>query len=229
MEFATNCVFNCLIAVIIYLIGGSTLHYLFPRNVKRNIYTEDTKLGIYSLLVGTPMLETIIYFDNIYHFTKIYRNINDYSFVYYSFSIILYLLLWDLVFYLTHRLLHTDFIYKFSHYKHHQFRPPTAWAGISIDFLETILSGIMPYIVPVFIIPFHLYTLYPVNMILIFWALMLHSSCKINNGSILLSPKNHNLHHAYGQQNKNFSAIFTIFDRLFGTFDSSEPFWYKNE
>ena len=41
--------------------------------------------------------------------------------------------------------------------------------------------------------------------------------------------KDHNLHHAYGLKNKNFGAVFTMWDRMGCTFDRVRvaPWWGK--
>ena len=49
-------------------------------------------------------------------------------------------------------------------------------SGVAIDPFETILSGILPYTVPLFFFPFHLWTVYAINMVLMFWATLVHSS-----------------------------------------------------
>ena len=150
--------------------------------------------------------------------------------VYWLLSIPLYLLLWDMVFYITHLILHWEPVYQLSHRRHHAFRPPVAWSGIAIDPIETIFSGILPYIVPLFFVPFHLHTVYAINIILVGWATMLHSSCPWAGNWIFIGARDHNVHHARGKINSNFSAIFKIWDRIFGTLDTTlMPSWYLEE
>lgn len=145
-------------------------------------------------------------------------------------SIPLYLVLWDLTFYITHLFLHWEPIYRLSHCNHHAFRPPVAWSGIAIDPFETIFSGILPYIVPLFVVPFHLHTVYAVNILLVGWATMLHSSCPWQGNWLMIGARDHNVHHARGKMNTNFAAIFKIWDRMFGTLDTTTvPYWYVGE
>ena len=68
------------------------------------------------------------------------------------------------------------FVFRISHFRHHKCRPPVPWSGIAIDPIETVFSGILPYIVPLFMLPFHIYTVYALNIVLMGWATLVHSS-----------------------------------------------------
>ncbi len=152
------------------------------------------------------------------------------SWGYWLLSIPLYLLLWDAVFYITHLILHSELVYKYSHANHHAFRPPTAYSGIAIDSIETFFSGLLPYLVPLFILPFHVYTVYAVNIALVGWATWLHSRSRWPGNWLFIGPRDHNVHHFRGIQNKNFGAIFKLWDRMFGTLDTeTTPYWIAKE
>jgi sterol desaturase/sphingolipid hydroxylase (fatty acid hydroxylase superfamily) len=59
---------------------------------------------------------------------------------------------------------------------------------------------------------------------------MLHSSCEWHGSPVFITPRDHNMHHARGRENANFAAIFTIFDRVFGTLDRTRvPAWMVRE
>lgn len=103
------------------------------------------------------------------------------------------------------------------------------WSGIAIDPFETILSGILPYTVPLFIFPFHLPTVYALNILLMVWATLVHSSFNWSGNAIMLSPRDHNLHHAFGLKSSSFAAVFTFWDRLGRTLNRRQtpPWWGK--
>ena len=112
----------------------------------------------------------------------------------------------------------------------------TGWSGIAVGPIDVIFEGILPYTVPLFFsIPFHEYTVNAVNAILTLHACILHSSChgqyeELNGllGYFMISPIGHNMHHQYGLNNAcNFAPIFKIWDRLPGTLNEKEPFWWK--
>lgn len=140
-------------------------------------------------------------------------------------SIPVYMLLWDFWFYILHLILHIEPVYSLSHANHHAFKPPVAWSGIAIDPIEELFSGIGPMLLPILLpfpfvgyIPFHLPTVYAINISLVAWALMLHSSCTWPGNWLFMGPIYHNRHHATGRlKNGNYGAIFKVYDRLFGT------------
>ena len=85
----------------------------------------------------------------------------------------------------------------------------------------------MPYIIPLFVLPFHIYTVYALNMLLMFWATIVHSSLNWTENPIFVTTRDHNLHHTYGLKNCNYAAVFTFWDRLFGTLNRRDfpPWW----
>lgn len=227
-EFALRCGISGTIAVVLYLTFAIVVHHYFERKVKRDIYaftlTSDIVLGITSVVFGSPMLQFYGVAQEKYGVSQLYTSIEQYGYVYWALSIPAYLLLWDLVFYILHLVLHTELLYKYSHANHHAFRPPVAWSGIAIDPIETIFSGILPYVVPLFILPFHMYTVYTLNILLVGWATLLHSSCPWTWWGpfswLMVRPRDHNRHHECGLNNaKNLGAIFTLWDRMGGTLD----------
>jgi lathosterol oxidase len=225
-----QCAISCSIAVLFYLTSASIVHRLFSRRVNRSIVRRDLFLGLVSLLSGTPIIQGFALLADRYHIGFIYQDIGERGVLYWLISMPLYVLLWDLVFYITHLVLHVPLVYRKSHFRHHAFRPPVAWSGIAIDPFETILSGILPYTVPLLIAPFHIYTVYVLNMLLLIWATVLHSSAKWNGNAIWIGTRDHNLHHAYGLRNYNFAAVFSFWDRLFGTLNRSvEPPWWGKD
>ena len=236
-EFGIRCLASGVLAVIIYVTFAAVLHRMYPRSVSsRNIFAiewdSDIALGLYSVLFGTPFLQLFGVIDEKYPaFSMLYTEINSLEGVaYWLLSIPAYLLLWDATFYVTHLILHSNFVFQLSHHKHHRFNPPTAWSGIAIDGIETFLSGLIPYFLPLFVMPFHLPTVYAINIALVAWATLLHSRCDWPGNWLFIGPKDHNLHHYRGKQNTNFAAIFKIWDRMFGTLDlDTVPTWVMEE
>lgn len=234
-EFLLRCAISGGIAGALYLVFGATFHYFFTRKVDRNIYDwrngySDIMLGLFSVTFGSPWLQVFGVLHERYGISPMYTDINEHGWLWWAVSIPVYLLLWDAVFYVGHLVLHTDLVYRISHRFHHAFRPPTAWSGIAIDGIETFLSGLLPYVVPLFVLPFHVYTVYAVNILLVGWATWLHSRSRWRGNWLMVGPIDHNLHHARGQKNKNFGAIFKIYDRIFGTLDTTTvPYWIAAE
>ena len=230
-EFVLRCLISCVIATVLYFVSAGVVSHFWGRKVARDTVRYDIRLGLISLLSGTPMLQVFAWSAEKYHFTKLYMSIGDYGWGYWLLSLPLYVLCWDFVFYLTHLVLHWPLVYRKPHLRHHSCRPPVPWSGVAIDPFETILSGIMPYTIPLLVFPFHIYTVYALNIVLMFWATIVHSSLNWSGNAILLGTRDHNLHHNFGLKNRNFAAVFTFWDRLCGTIDRQTipPWWGMKE
>lgn len=197
-----------------YLTFASIVN-LYENKVNRNT-TSDKIQSLLSLFYGSCMMEVIKFthmFDNLYH------DIFLYGWIYWICSILIYVFIWDFVFYLTHVLLHTKILYSYSHHTHHKCRPTSTWSAVAIDFIDTIFTGIIPYVTPILFIPMHEYTVYFINMILMVWSMIVHSNMKIIwKNKYLITPTDHNLHHYYGMYNYNYGGFTKIWDILFGTY-----------
>jgi len=228
-ELLKRCVISGTIAVLLYLLSAGVVSRFWNRGVSRSVIKHDVKLGLTSLIFGSPVLQIFAMAAEKYHFSFVYTSIGERGYAYWLFSMPLYVFCWDGVFYLTHRVLHLPFVYRHCHFRHHSCRPPVPWSGIAIDPYETILSGIMPYTIPLFFFPFHIYTVYALNIALMVWATLVHSTFDWSGNAVMLSPKDHNLHHAFGLKNSNFAAVFAVFDRVAGTLNRHQtpPWWGK--
>lgn len=226
-EFLLRSLISGSIAIVLYLVSGAVVSKYWNRNVNRDVFRHDFKWGIASLVVGSPILQGFSVLAETYGISLLYTDMAGYGWLWWALSLPIYIMLWDLVFYLGHIVLHMPWVYKKSHFRHHACRPPVPWSGIAIDPLETLLSGILPYVVPLFILPFHVYTVYALNIGLMVWATVVHSSMNFVGNTVMLSTKDHNLHHAYGLKNFNLGAVFTFWDRIGGTLNRkvSPPWW----
>lgn len=76
-----------------------------------------------------------------------------------------------------------------------------------------------------------MWTVYALNIALMFWATLVHSSYPWQNSGIFMTPKDHNLHHAFGLKNANYAAVFTFWDRIGRTLDRARtpPWWGKTD
>ena len=257
--FVLRCVIGGAVGLVFYFMFAALVHFFYPRKpvvggVERNIFdimmwNSDISLGILGIVCGSPILQSFMILQEQFGVSLMYDDVASGKLTIPFTSIVLlegwtwifaqipiYLVLFDLVFYWTHLILHWGPVYTYFHANHHAFRPPTAWSGIAIDPVENILTGMMPYHCPLFLLPFNKYVIFSVNIILVGWATLLHSGCHISGGWLFIGPMDHNVHHARGLENMNFSAIFSIWDLVFGTLDregwtqnAMVPFWVRSE
>ena len=234
-SFWLRVVISGIVGTTLYLFFGWIIASRFPRSVSRDVFTlsltSDLGLALISLAFGTLVISAFGVAHEKWGVMLVYNNISEHGWAWYVASIPIYLLIWDFVFYVLHLALHMEPIYSVSHANHHAFRPPTAWAGIAIDPIESVFSGLAPYLVPLFLLPFHLPTVYAINILLVAWAQLLHSSAPWRGTWLLVGTTSHNLHHARGIRNGNYAAIFKIYDRLFGTLQPADKlaFWQREE
>ncbi len=228
-EFLLRSVISGAIATTLYLVFAWSFSRKYSRMVSRDVLRHDIFWGVASLAVGSPILQVFGLLHEQHGISMMYMGFADYGWIWWALSIPIYVMLWDLVFYGGHLILHWPLVYRKSHFRHHMCRPPVPWSGIAIDPVETLLSGILPYVVPLFILPFHIYTVYAINILLMAWATLVHSSANWVGTSVMLGTKDHNLHHAFGLKNHNFGAVFTFWDRMFGTLNRKDtaPWWGK--
>ena len=127
--------------------------------------------------------------------------------------------IFDIHFYLMHRLLHFKILYKFAHNIHHRNINPNPWSGLSMHPFEHLLyfSGVLiHFVIPShpFIAVWHLYytALAPAAGHSGFDKLELNNKIIINNGDYF-----HYLHHKYFECNYS-SGGANFIDKFFGTF-----------
>ena len=234
-SFWLRVVISGAVGTSLYLFFGWIIASRFPRTVSRDVFTlslnSDLGLALISLSFGTLVISAFGVAHEKWGVMLVYNDISEHGWAWYFASIPIYLLIWDFVFYVLHLALHFEPIYSVSHANHHAFRPPTAWAGIAIDPIESVFSGLAPYLCPLFLLPFHLPTIYAINILLVAWAQLLHSSAPWRGTWLFVGTTSHNLHHARGIRNGNYGAIFKIYDRIFGTLQPEDKlaYWQQEE
>ena len=134
------------------------------------------------------------------------------------------IVLHDAYFYWTHRLVHWPPLFPWMHAVHHKSLAPTPWAILSFQPLETIVQfGI--FAIFVFFVPLHPLTL----LAYLLYDGVVNAAGHCGHEFISKKQKehwllkytmvvtHHDLHHS--QFNCNFGQYFTIWDRMFGTFE----------
>ncbi|MGZ5279391.1 MAG: sterol desaturase family protein [Pseudobdellovibrionaceae bacterium] len=143
-------------------------------------------------------------------------------------SIVLMLIVHELNFYLSHRLLHRPKLFRAIHGLHHRAKNPSVFSAFAVHPVEMIL--VLGYLVPLsFIIPIHWAVLEGFVL-----ALGLHSICTHSNVEFLPNKKttqillkvftnsrHHNDHHKFIQFNFGYGTV--LLDRWFQTEKKIEP------
>jgi sterol desaturase/sphingolipid hydroxylase (fatty acid hydroxylase superfamily) len=132
-----------------------------------------------------------------------------------------YVLLFDVYFYVLHRLLHTPLVFRHVHARHHRARDVDLWSTIAMHPVEFLaIVGFVPLALA--LAPVHTASLLVVCTFLGASIAFAHSGfCFAPRTDRLLlrarylTPRIHAAHHAHRQC--NYGAITTLFDRALGT------------
>jgi sterol desaturase/sphingolipid hydroxylase (fatty acid hydroxylase superfamily) len=130
--------------------------------------------------------------------------------------------LMDLITYWAHRSFHTfPFLWRF-HSLHHSAKY-VRWSTTGRVHPLNELANYMVTVLPLALIGFPVNAVMPATPIVILFALFAHTQLNVSFGplsSIFVSPRFHRWHHTHSHEggNKNFANVFSLWDRLFGTY-----------
>jgi len=147
--------------------------------------------------------------------SRIYRNIGDYGWPYFIFSIFAFLIFSDFLIYWIHRILHWPFFYKHIHKAHHNWLNPDPYSAFAFHPADGFIQS-SPYWIFIFLFPLHHILHAVLYCFVLFWAVSIHDRIVVKKWTILNSANHHFIHHR--DFNYNYGQYFTLFDRIFGTY-----------
>jgi Delta7-sterol 5-desaturase len=181
---------------------------------------REMKNAIFTLAVGA-MFACVVLYLSTKGYTKIYTDYAQQSPFWAFAGFFILLLVDDAWFYMCHRLMHHQRIYKYIHAEHHKSVDVNPFSSLSFHFLE-------PFILTFWIFPLSmLMPIYaPVLGLVQLWGLLENIKShlgyefypkKFNQSWLrfLTTSTHHNMHHE--KFNGNYGIHFRIWDRLFGT------------
>ncbi len=159
--------------------------------------------------------------------TRIYSDLHEFGVVYFVFSIILVLFLYETYYYWLHRWMHKPGIFRIVHRVHHQSMHTSVFTSFSFHPLEAILQFIFLPVLAM-IIPVHYAAIAIVLLLMTISAVVNHSGVEVfpDNfathpiGRWLIGATHHDIHHKNFR--KNFGLYFTCWDKWMNT--ESEKF-----
>lgn len=197
----------------------------FRVNLKQP-FNGQQKFEIYQSFLTTIIFglagTAFIYFkDN--GFGLIYFDIQEYGRPYWYFSIFLMLLINDIYFYWTHRLLHAPKLFSRAHYIHHKSRVTTPLTSQSFHAIESFINVLV-------VVPFpFLFPIHPSAYITFTFLAFLNNAYGHGNYDFvpnawknkapfkyLNSPTVHGFHHS--NVHGNYGLYTNIWDRIHGTY-----------
>ena len=150
-------------------------------------------------------------------YTKFYLNFDQYGYFYLPLSLILWSLVHEAYFYITHRWMHIPRFYRSIHQIHHLSVNTSPWASFSFHPWEAIIQALILPILAM-TIPMH-------PIVFITYLTIMTLSAVINHlgyetlpeflREFFISGSHHGEHHKYF--NYNYGLWFTFMDRFFKT------------
>ena len=153
---------------------------------------------------------------------NMYFSIREYGWVYFLFSSLLIIAVYDTYYYWIHRFMHLKKVFPWVHKTHHLSHTPTPWAILAFSPVETILEFAI-YPILIFTIPLH-----PAALgFFILYNIILNTGGHIGfeivprsffNHRLLkygLTVTHHDMHHS--KINCNYGIYFNFWDRIMKT------------
>jgi sterol desaturase/sphingolipid hydroxylase (fatty acid hydroxylase superfamily) len=184
-------------------------------------------------VILSDMVSMLFYFLVIYPFASYFSNhigvqgtfLNYFLFLPLSIRVLLYFIIGDFFHYWIHRIMHHSLLWR-VHMWHHSSTHMSFMSGVKASLLDsTFVNLAFIFAWPILGIPSYHFI---IGMLI--FTLFLNDWMHLNiRGNfkflekIVITPRYHHIHHSLDMyhQNKNLSAIFPIWDKLFGTY--SDP------
>ncbi|CAF1097972.1 unnamed protein product [Adineta ricciae] len=186
-----------------------------------NLMIKETLRHQISTIFLTPVL---YYLLNYFGHLDIHGPRPSWSTIIYQLT--LFILAEDAIFFWTHYLFHTPWLYKAVHKKHHVYTQPTGVVSVLSDPWEGLQNQISIWLMPIVLKDKHLFTLCLWIVIRVYQTVNAHSgydfpyiSTQYWFPSIMSGALGHDFHHQHGKW--NYGSFFNVWDRLMGTYRSS--------
>ncbi|XP_054158970.1 fatty acid hydroxylase domain-containing protein 2-like [Oppia nitens] len=124
---------------------------------------------------------------------------------------IVFIVVDEIVFYYTHRIVHYGPLYRLIHKRHHLWQAPVAISSFYCHPVEHVICNIMPVFIGIFLMQSHILTQWLWYGLVIFISLTIHSGYHF---PCMISTEYHDYHHL--KFNQNFGSI-GLLDWIHGT------------
>jgi lathosterol oxidase len=129
-------------------------------------------------------------------------------------SIVLYVAFVDTAIYWSHRTMHSDFLYRYVHRYHHEWRVPNSWTSMAFHPVDSFVLG-LPVHLFAFLVPLNGYLYLAMQTLMSFWSVASHDRVALVRWSWFNYVDNHTLHHWFYRC--NYGQFSTFWDRMMGT------------
>jgi len=197
---------------------GAKIQQRYPATkhiIREIIYSVST-----ILIFGVVIMATT--WAGYHGYTRDYKDINQYGWLYYFFSIGLMIVAHDTYFYWTHRLMHWKPVFRVVHKVHHLSLNPTPFAAYAFHPIEAVIEiSIIPLVA--FTIPHHTTAIVIFSLYSLFMNVSGHLGYEFFPKGFAShwlfkwhnTATHHNMHHRLIKC--NYGLYFNVWDRLMKT------------
>ncbi len=211
-----------ILSFAVFGILGEWRHPDFDKNVFLQEY--------YQMLISTSTSSLFMTLAHRYLPDGYYDNPVAYGVGYLLLSTVAYVLMFDMINYWCHRLLHVPWFYKHFHSLHHSYRPVMSMSWASISVVDTLIISLLPIWVPIGILNLVGYGIwrgmfYIAMTIIMIQSLYFHSIW----GHVipekwrylaLVDNRDHLKHHIYHRC--NYANVFKFWDWIMNTYTTDK-------
>lgn len=221
----------------VFWLCNSFLMYIeyfdIPSIDQYRIQKHKKKLRFQPDIVHLMIHETIVYQISSIFFTPILYYIFNYfghvdihgerpPWTTILYQIGLFILAEDTIFFWSHYLLHTPWLYKHIHKQHHVYRQPTGVTAVLSNPIEAIITQFGIWFVPILLKNTHIFTLCLWIAIRAYQSILAHSgydfpyiSTQYWLPELMPGVLAHDYHHQHGKW--SYGSFFSVWDRIMGT------------
>ncbi|KAF8549328.1 C5-sterol desaturase [Imleria badia] len=213
---------------LIYLTFASlSFHFIFNHDLMRHprFFKNQIRFEIQTSLKTIPATTLLMlpwFQAEVMGYSRLYDDVSEYGWLYFAFSIPLFLVLNDFSIYWIHRALHHPILYKTFHKHHHKLIVPTPFASLATHPVEACLLALSYYLL-IFLVPLHRGLYLGLFLFGNVWGVIIHDSDFITGRPlehIINGPSQHTLHHLHFTV--NYGQYFTLADRVGGSYRHPE-------
>jgi sterol desaturase/sphingolipid hydroxylase (fatty acid hydroxylase superfamily) len=182
----------------------------------RAIVREQILQSLSAILLATPASAIFQYSLWQGFIGRIYFHIDEHGWIYLLTSFFLYTVMVDGLYFWSHRLMHTPWLYRNFHTVHHQFRPVTSFTTSALDAFDANIGAVLSVYLPSLLLPVHPIVIYGTLFLSFGWSLYLHNGLGMRMAFPGICDNAYHLaHHSTGRFNYGF--YFTFWDAVCST------------
>ncbi len=216
---------NYILIAIPFFLLTLFIEFIWGRFKKTRFYNFEDTITNLNLGIGSQAFNTLLKLVLLSLYEFVYINYAPFKIENGVLSFILCVIVYDFIFYWAHRWGHEMNIFWGAHIVHHQSEEYNLSVALRQSWFHNALAFVLFLPIPllgfdplIFAAAAGFTTLYQ------FWIHTKHIKSIGIFEWIFNSPSHHRVHHATNPKylDKNYAAVFIIWDRLFGTFQKEE-------